>query len=62
MSNLPVVLTTLNRPDYFSEWSLQQSHIRHNSPLSLATTLTLGRTATHLINTKVVDACKQEAE
>ena len=62
MLNLPVVLSTLNRLDYFSEWSLQQSHIPHNSPLSNSTTLTLGRMVIHLINTPDVDACKQEAE
>jgi ADP-ribosyl-[dinitrogen reductase] hydrolase len=62
MRNLPVVLSTLNRPDDFSLWSLQQSHITHNHPLSNAATLTLGRMANRLINNQDVDACKQEAE
>jgi ADP-ribosyl-[dinitrogen reductase] hydrolase len=62
MRNLPVVLSTLNRPDDFSVWSLQQSHITHNHPLSNAATLTLGRIANHLINSQDVGACKQEAE
>ncbi|MCK9623068.1 MAG: ADP-ribosyl-[dinitrogen reductase] hydrolase [Methylobacter sp.] len=62
MRNLPVVLATLNRPDYFSEWSLQQSHITHNHPLSDAATLTLGRIVNRLINGQGMDACKQEAE
>jgi ADP-ribosyl-[dinitrogen reductase] hydrolase len=62
MRNLPVVLTTLNRPDYFSAWSLQQSHITHNNPLSNAATLTLGRIVSHLINSQDMDACQQEAE
>jgi ADP-ribosyl-[dinitrogen reductase] hydrolase len=62
MRNLPVVLTTLSRPDYFSEWSLQQSLITHNNPLSNAATLTLGRIVNHLINGQDMDACKQEAE
>jgi len=62
MRNLPVVLATLNRPDDFSLWSLQQSHITHNHPLSNAATLTLGRIANRLINNQDVDACKQEAE
>jgi len=62
MRNLPVVLATLNRPDCFSEWSLQQSHITHNHPLSNAATLTLGRIVNHLINGLDTDACKQEAE
>ncbi|MGZ4954335.1 MAG: ADP-ribosyl-[dinitrogen reductase] hydrolase [Methylobacter sp.] len=61
MRNLPVVLATLNRPDYFSEWSLQQSHITHNHPLSDAATLTLGRIVKHLISGLDMDACKQEA-
>jgi len=62
MRNLPVVLSTLNRPDYFSEWSLQQSRITHNHPLSNAATLTVGRIVNHLINGQDMDACKQEAE
>ena len=62
MRNLPVVLTTLNHPDYFHDWSLQQSHITHNNPLSNAATLTLGRIVNHLINRQDLDACKQEAE
>jgi ADP-ribosyl-[dinitrogen reductase] hydrolase len=62
MRNLPVVLATLNRPDYFNEWSLQQSHITHNNPLSNAATLTLGHIVNHLINGHDMAACIQEAE
>jgi ADP-ribosyl-[dinitrogen reductase] hydrolase len=62
MRNLPVVLATLNRPDYFSEWSLQQSRITHNHPLSNAATLTLGHIVKYLINGLDMDVCKQEAE
>lgn len=62
MRNLPVVLSTLIRPDCFSEWSLQQSRITHNNPLSDAATLTLGRIVNRLINAQDRDACKQEAE
>ncbi|MGZ4967895.1 MAG: ADP-ribosyl-[dinitrogen reductase] hydrolase [Methylobacter sp.] len=62
MRNLPVVLATLNRPDYFTEWSLQQSRITHNHPLSNAATLTLGRIVNHLINGLDMDACQQEVE
>ncbi|WP_340123765.1 ADP-ribosyl-[dinitrogen reductase] hydrolase [Methylobacter svalbardensis] len=62
MRNLPVALATLNRPDYFNEWSLQQSHITHNHPLSNAATLTLGRMVNQLINGQDIDTCKQEAE
>jgi ADP-ribosyl-[dinitrogen reductase] hydrolase len=62
MRNLPVVLSTLNRPDHFSEWSLQQSHITHNNALSDAATLTLGRMVNRLISGQTLDACKQDAE
>ncbi len=62
MRNLPVVLATLNRPDFFSVWSLQQSHITHNNPLSNAATLTLGKIVSHLVNSQDMDACEQEAE
>jgi ADP-ribosyl-[dinitrogen reductase] hydrolase len=62
MRNLPVALATLNRPDCFNEWSLQQSHITHNHPLSNAATLTLGRIVNQLINGQNIDVCKQEAE
>ena len=62
MRNLPVVLSTLNRPDYFSEWSLQQSHITHHHPLSDAATLTLGKMVNHLVKGRGKDACKQEVE
>jgi ADP-ribosyl-[dinitrogen reductase] hydrolase len=62
MRNLPVVLTTLNQPGYFHDWSLQQSRITHNNPLSNAATLTLGRIVNHLINRQDMDACKLECE
>ena len=62
MRNLPVVLATLSRPDFFSAWSLQQSLITHNNPLSNAATLTLGRIANHLINNQDMDACKLEVD
>ncbi|MGZ4995084.1 MAG: ADP-ribosylglycohydrolase family protein, partial [Methylobacter sp.] len=44
------------------EWSLQQSRITHNHPLSNAATLTLGRIVNHLINGLDMDACQQEVE
>ncbi|TAK64952.1 ADP-ribosyl-[dinitrogen reductase] hydrolase [Methylobacter sp.] len=62
MRNLPAVLATLNRPDNFNAWSLQQSHITHNHPLSDAATLTLGRIVNCLIKGLDMDVCKQEAE
>ncbi|MDO9140753.1 MAG: ADP-ribosyl-[dinitrogen reductase] hydrolase [Methylobacter sp.] len=62
MRNLPVVLATLNRPDSFNKWSLQQSHITHNHPLSDAATLALGKIVNLLIAGQDMDVCKQEAE
>ncbi|QPK63195.1 ADP-ribosyl-[dinitrogen reductase] hydrolase [Methylomonas sp. LL1] len=62
MRNLPVVLATLNRPDLFELWSLQQSHITHHHPLSDAATLALGRMVSLLINGQGPDACLLEAE
>ena len=62
MRNLPVVLATLNRPDLFRIWSLQQSHITHNNPLSDAATLTLGLIVKHLITLGDSDACQQESD
>jgi ADP-ribosyl-[dinitrogen reductase] hydrolase len=62
MRNLPVVLATLNQSDNFSDWSLQQSHITHNNPLSDAAALTLGLMVKHLITGQDLQACKLEAE
>ncbi|MDP2179147.1 ADP-ribosyl-[dinitrogen reductase] hydrolase [Methylicorpusculum sp.] len=62
MRNLPVVLATLNRPDYFDEWSLQQCHITHHNPLSDAAVLALGRMVNRLIHGQDKSACYQEAE
>ncbi len=62
MRNLPVVLATLNRPDAFEAWSLEQSRITHHNPLSDAATLALGRMANRLINGQGPDACLLEAE
>ncbi len=62
MRNLPVVLATLNQPDSFQQWSLQQCHITHHHPLSDAATLALGRMAGYLIRNQDMEACKQEAE
>lgn len=62
MRNLPVVLATIKRPDYFIKWSLQQSHITHNHPLSDAATLTLGRITGQLFNGQTIDVCYRTAE
>jgi len=62
MRNLPVVLATLNRPDDFELWSLEQSHITHHNPLSDAATLALGRMTNQLIHGQPVEACLLEAK
>ncbi|MGR8929207.1 MAG: ADP-ribosyl-[dinitrogen reductase] hydrolase [Gammaproteobacteria bacterium] len=62
MRNLPVVLATLNRTALFESWSLQQSHITHNNPLSDAATLALGRMAGRLINGEDTDFCERQSE
>lgn len=62
MRNLPVVLATLHQPEKFMTWTLEQSHITHNNPLSDAATLTLGRMAKHLILDHDEPECRSEAE
>lgn len=62
MRNLPVVLATLNQPEYFNEWSLQQSRITHNNPLSDAATLALGSMARRMIIGQDIDVCRQAAD
>jgi ADP-ribosyl-[dinitrogen reductase] hydrolase len=62
MRNLPVVLATLNRPDDFELWSLEQSRITHHNPLSDAATLALGRMTNLLIHGQGLDAYLLEAE
>ncbi|AMK77838.1 MULTISPECIES: ADP-ribosyl-[dinitrogen reductase] hydrolase [Methylomonas] len=62
MRNLPVVLATLDRPDDFEAWSLEQSRITHHNPLSDAATLVLGRMTNALINGQDLDVCVLEAE
>ena len=61
MRNLPIVLATLNREDDFKQWSLQQSHITHNNPLSDAATITLGRMVKYLILEQNMERCLDEA-
>ncbi|WP_445366894.1 ADP-ribosyl-[dinitrogen reductase] hydrolase [Methylomonas sp. BW4-1] len=62
MRNLPVVLATLNRPDDFELWSLEQSRITHHNPLSDAATLALGRMTNRLIHGQPVEACLLEVK
>ena len=61
MRNLPVVLATLHQPEYFSRWTLQQSHITHNNPLSDAATLALGLMLRQLLLGGDISACRQLA-
>lgn len=62
MRNLPVVLATLNQPDHFETWSLQQCRITHHNPLSDAATLALGRMVNSLLHGEGIEACHREAE
>ncbi|HBA67477.1 MAG TPA: ADP-ribosyl-[dinitrogen reductase] hydrolase [Methylococcaceae bacterium] len=62
MRNLPVVLATLNQPDRFDDWTLEQCHLTHNHRLSDAATLALGRMTGQLLNGETVDACHRKAE
>ncbi|MGD7037084.1 ADP-ribosyl-[dinitrogen reductase] hydrolase [Methylotuvimicrobium buryatense] len=62
MRNLPVVLATLNQPDRFDNWTLEQCHLTHNHPLSDAATLALGRMTGQLLNGESVDTCLRTAE
>lgn len=58
MRNLPVALATLGRDIQFEQWSLEQSHITHNHPLSDAATLALGRMTQQLIMGGGIKACR----
>lgn len=62
MRNLPVALVTLNKPEDFEVWSLEQSRLTHHNELSDAATLALGRMVNLLINGQNVTACLLEAE
>ena len=62
MRNLPVVLATLNSPERFRDWSLQQNHITHHHRLSDAATLSLGRMVNGLITGMDLPACRLLAE
>ncbi|WP_446808366.1 ADP-ribosyl-[dinitrogen reductase] hydrolase [Methylomonas sp. 2BW1-5-20] len=62
MRNLPVVLATLNRPEDFESWSLEQSRITHHNPLSDAATLALGHMTNALISGQGLEPCVLQAE
>lgn len=61
MRNLPVVLATLEQPENFDSWTIQQCHITHHNPLSDAATLCLGRMVKQLIQGDE-QSCAQTAE
>jgi len=62
MRNLPVTLATLFKPNHFTDWTLQQSHITHHHPLSDAATLALGRMTRELILDEGEAAWRTESE
>ncbi len=62
MRNLPVALATLYNPIKFETWSLQQSHITHNNPLSDGATLALGRKTQALIKGEELNTCQSEID
>jgi ADP-ribosyl-[dinitrogen reductase] hydrolase len=62
MRNLPVVLATLNRPEDFESWSLEQSRITHHNPRSDAATLALGHMTNALISGQGLESCLLLAE
>jgi ADP-ribosyl-[dinitrogen reductase] hydrolase len=49
MRNLPVVIATLGDDEAMTRWSLDQSHVTHNNPLSDAAVLALARMLSSLI-------------
>lgn len=61
MRNLPVVLATLGDDAAFREWTLAQSRITHNHPLSDSATLALGEMVRLLINGGGVKECRAVA-
>ncbi len=61
MRNLPVVLATLGDPEAMERWSLEQSHITHNNPLSDAAVIAFGRMVQRLLLGGGVKAAREEA-
>lgn len=62
MRNLPVALATLNDPEAFRAWTLEQCHTTHNHPLSDDATLALGRMVQRLVKGGGISDCRQEAQ
>lgn len=61
MRNLPVALATLNDPETFRQWTLEQCHITHNHPLSDDATLAFGRMVQRLVFGGGILDCREEA-
>lgn len=61
MRNLPVVLATLGDDEACRTWSLEQSHITHNNPLSDAAVLTLAAMVRRLVLGGGVRDVREEA-
>lgn len=62
MRNLPVALATLNSPDAFRAWTLEQCHTTHNHPLSDDATLALGQMVQLLVRGGGIHDCRREAQ
>jgi ADP-ribosyl-[dinitrogen reductase] hydrolase len=61
MRNLPMAIAAVERPDLLEEWTLAQSHITHNHPLSDDATLALARMCSALLSGQGMKAARDEA-
>ena len=61
MRNLPVALASLGDDAALSAWTLAQSHITHNHPLSDAACLALGRMVHGLVSGQGMKRCREIA-
>jgi ADP-ribosyl-[dinitrogen reductase] hydrolase len=62
MRNLPVALATLDDPDAFERWTIEQCHITHHHPYSDGATLAFGRMVQRLVLGGGVTAAREEAK
>lgn len=61
MRNLALALATLGSPALFEEWTIAQSHVTHNHPLSDDATLALGRMTQALVEGLGMKTARDEA-
>jgi ADP-ribosyl-[dinitrogen reductase] hydrolase len=61
MRNLPVAIATVGRPDLLEEWTIAQSHVTHNHPLSDDAGLALGRMVHGLLKGLGMKEAREEA-